>query len=392
MAKRIGIEVSLAISEAVKLAEVDVISAYPITPQTHIVEGLSEMVASGDLDAEYVNVESEHSAMSVCMGAAAVGARTFTATSAQGLALMHELLFIASFLRLPTVMSIVNRALSAPLNIWGDQSDIMAERDCGWIQVFAESGQEVFDLTIIAFKLAEDSRVLLPVAVNLDGFTLSHMVEPVEILDEEEVKNFLPEYKPLMKLDVDNPVTMGAYCMPDTYTEAKYSQDILLRESIEVFKEVTAEYNHKFGRNYQPLTSYKTENADIILLTLGGIGQTAQVAVNMMRENGKKVGLIKLCLWRPFPFDEIQTVLKNAKVVAVIDRAISTGGQGGPVAAEIKSALYEWDKKPMVISFVLGLGGRDVTVADFERAVSIAEEAMAGRHSGKIFEMIGVRE
>src|SRR5450759_3641324 len=215
MGKRIGLEVSLAISEAVKLARVDAVAAYPITPQTHIVEELAQMVADGDLDAEFIMVESEHSAMSACCGTSAVGARTFTATASQGLALMHEMLFIASGLRLPIVMAIANRALSAPLSIWGDQSDVMAERDCGWIQVFAETGQEAFDLTVQMFKVAEDKRVLLPAIVNIDGFTLSHVVEPLEMESQDDIDAFLPPYEPQVILDPKEPVTIGPVGFPE---------------------------------------------------------------------------------------------------------------------------------------------------------------------------------
>lgn len=225
MGKRIGLEVSLAVSEAVKMARVDAVAAYPITPQTHIVEELSQMVADGDLDADFIMVESEHSAMSACCGTSAVGARTFTATAAQGLALMHEILFIASGLRLPIVMAIANRALSAPISIWGDHSDVMAERDTGWIQFFAETGQEAFDLTIQAFKIAEDKRVLTPAAVNLDGFTLSHVIEPFDMPDQEEVDAFLPTFEPQVILDPDNPVTMGPVGFPEIYTEIKKQQN-----------------------------------------------------------------------------------------------------------------------------------------------------------------------
>ena len=237
MSKRVGMEVSIAVAEAVKLANADVIAAYPITPQTHIVEHLSELVADGDLDAEYVCVESEHSAMSAVVGSSAAGARSFTATASQGLALMHEILFIASNMRLPIVMAVANRSLSGPISIWNDHSDVMAERDTGWIQIFVENGQEAYDHIIAAFRIAEDPRVSLPVAVNFDGFILSHMIEPIEMEPTEKVQAFLPRQTPLMKLDVDNPASMGPVGMPEVYTEAKYIHEKVLCESLPVIEE-----------------------------------------------------------------------------------------------------------------------------------------------------------
>jgi pyruvate ferredoxin oxidoreductase alpha subunit len=382
---RKALEVSLAISEAVKLARCEVIAAYPITPQTHIVESLAEMVADGELDAEYINVESEHSAMSACVGASLAGARTFTATSAQGLALMHEILFIASYLRLPIVMAVANRALSAPLNIWGDQSDIMAERDCGWIQLFGENGQELFDLTLCAFKIAE--KALLPVVVNLDGFTASHVVEPVEILSQEEVDKFLPPYNPKFVLDPKNPKTFGAYALPDFYTEAKKQQDEILRNSYSIILELFEEFNNMFGRKYEPIERYKTEDAEILILCAGGISGTARVAIDKMREEGKKVGLLKLNLWRPFPYSDLISAIKNCKTLSVVDRAISFGGAGGPIATEIKSYLYK-KSDINILSFIAGLGGRDVKIEDFEKIFEKSEEL----EKIKQFEIIGVRE
>lgn len=382
-----ALEVSVAISEAVKLARCEVIAAYPITPQTHIVESLAEMVANGELDAEYINVESEHSAMSACVGAAAAGARTFTATSSQGLALMHEVLFIASYLRLPIVMAVANRALSAPLNIWGDQSDIMAERDCGWCQVFGENGQELFDLTLCAFKIAECA--LIPVIVNLDGFTTSHVVEPVEVLSQEEVDRFLPEYTPAYKLYPKKPKTFGSYALPDFYTEAKKQQEEALRNSYSVILKVFEEFNKMFGREYKPVEKYKTEDAEILILSAGGISGTAKVAVDKMREKGEKVGLLKLNLWRPFPEKELKDAIKDCKILSVVDRAISFGGAGGPIATEIKSYLYNTQFNSIkVLSFIAGLGGRDVKIEDFEEIVR--KSKISG--DTKIFEIIGVRE
>ncbi|MBF0510553.1 MAG: pyruvate ferredoxin oxidoreductase, partial [Deltaproteobacteria bacterium] len=373
MAKRVGMEVSLGVSEAVKVADVDVIAAYPITPQTHIVEHLAELVANGELDAEFIPVESEHSAMSSCVGSSATGARTYTASSSQGLALMHEILYIVPALRLPVVMTVANRALSGPINIWNDHSDIMSERDIGWIQTFAENGQEAFDLSIHAFRVAEDHSVLLPVIVNLDGFTLTHVVEPFEILDRAEVAKYLPPYKPVQRLDPEHPMTMGAVGIPEVYTEAKKQYEDALVRSKSVVIQAWKEFGDLFGRYYHPVETYKTEGAETLLLTMGSVSETAMTAIDKMREAGKKVGLVRFRLWRPFPFEEFFEAVKGVKTLAVMDRAMSPGGPCGPVAAEVKAALYDQPNRPKVFSFVAGLGGRDVQVSDFEEIVSRAE-------------------
>jgi len=391
MARRVGMEVSIAISEAVKLANVDVISAYPITPQTHIVEHLAELVNDGELQSAFIPVESEHSALSAAVGSAAVGARTFTATSSQGLALMHEIMYVASSLRLPLVMSVVNRALSAPINIWNDLSDIMAERDSGWVQLFAINGQEAFDLTLQAFKIAEDPRVLLPVAVNLDGFILSHVIEPIELLDQQEVDQFLTPFKPGLRLDPDKPVSLGAFGSPDVFIEVKKQIEEALIGSQKVVTEVWKDFGRLFGRNYKPVESYKTKDAETLLITMGSISETAMMAVDALREKGQKVGLIHIRLWRPFPFKEFLQAIKGAKVLAVLDRALVPGGVGGPVGLEVKSALYGKDTRPYVAEFVAGLGGRDLTVETFIEVVEKAER-YAQKQKDFQYELIGVRE
>lgn len=391
MGKPVGMEVSIAISHAARLANVDVVSAYPITPQTHIVEHLAELVADGELDAEYISVESEHSAMSCCVGSSAAGARTFTATSSQGLALMHEILFIAPALRTPIVMVVANRSLSGPISIWNDHSDIMAERDIGWIQTFAENGQEAVDLTLHAFRVAEDHRVLLPVIVNIDGFTLSHVIEPVELPDPKLVARYLPDYQPVLRLDPDRPVSMGPVGVPEIYTEARRAMDEVLVRSKAVVIEAWQEMAEVFGRSYQPVESYRTEGAETILVTMGAISETAMTTIDYLREQGRKVGLVRIRLWRPFPFEEIREALGRAKVIAVTDRALSLGGQGGPVCSELRSALYELNPRPHVFGFIAGLGGRDVTIETF---TEIIDKAEAAAKSGPRFEyeMIGVRE
>ena len=391
MAKRVGMEVSVAIGEVVKLANADVIAAYPITPQTHIVEHLAELVADGELDAEYVPVESEHSAMSACLGASAVGARTFTATAGQGLELMHEVLYIASSMRLPVIMTVVNRALSAPLSVWGDHSDAMAVRDTGWIQIFAENGQEVVDSVLCAFRIGEDRRVLLPVMIHLDGFHLSHMIEPIVLPEPDEVKQFIPPYKYPLPLDPAKPVSMGDFGPPIIYSETKWAQEVNLRASKATIIQCWNEFGKLFNRNYSPVESYRSEGANVLLLTMGSFSETAMTAIDKMKAAGKDVGLLKLRLWRPFPFEELRQAVKDADVLVVLDRALSFGGPGGPVCSEIRSALYAQEKRPKVISFVGGLGGRDITVAGFEDIVERGIE-ISKTGSKREFEIFGVRE
>jgi pyruvate ferredoxin oxidoreductase alpha subunit len=391
MGKRVGIEVSFAIAEAAKLANSDVVAAYPITPQTHIVERLSEMVSDGELDAQFICVESEHSAMSACLGSSAVGARTFTATAGQGLELMHEVLYVASSCRLPVVMVVANRAVSGPLNVWGDHSDVMATRDCGWIQIFAENGQEAFDLTLCAFRIAEDPKVLFPTMVHIDGFHLSHMVEPIELLDQEEVDKFLPPYKYPLPLDPDRPVTMGAFAPPVLYTEARKAQEEALQASRETIRTCFEEFARLFGRQYSFVENYRSDDAEVLLLMMGSFSETAMTAVDKLRNEGLKIGLIRPRLWRPFPFEELRKGASHAKILIVFDRCLSYGGPGGPVASEVRSALYGEKNQPEIVSFVGGLGGRDVTPEEFERLIKRGIERVE-QGIKKEYEMIGVRE
>ncbi len=389
--RRVALEGSFAAAEAARIADVDVIAAYPITPQTHIVERLAEMVADGELDAEYIDVESEHSALSCLLGASAVGARTFTATAGQGLELMHEVLYIASSMRLPIIMAVANRALSAPLSVWGDHSDAMAVRDSGWIQVFAENSQEVSDLILWAFRVGEDRKVLFPVMVHLDGFHISHVTEPVLLPDKEEVDRFLPPYCYPLPLDPDRPVTMGAYGPPEIYSEAKKAQEVALRESKEVILRGWEEFRDAFGRSYSPVELHPPQGAKTLLLTMGSFSETAQLAVDQKRRKGEDVGLLSIRLWRPFPFEELSGAARDAHTLIIFDRSISFGGPGGPVACEVKSALYSEQRRPKVVSFIGGLGGRDVSQKEFEqmidRGVEIVEKGSLG-----MYETIGIRD
>lgn len=375
MPKRIGIEVSIAIAEAVKLCDVDIICAYPITPQTHIVEHLSELVANGELDAEFIPVESEHSAMSVAVGASATGARVYTATSAQGLFLMHEVLFIASGMRLPIVMTVANRALSAPISIWNDHSDIMAERDIAWIQTFAINGQEVYDLTFHAFRVAEDKNVQLPVIVNLDGFTLTHVIEPIELVDQEAVEKYLPPREPILTLHPDHPITMGPVGVPEIYTEARRQIEVALMQSYDTIVKAWEEFGQIFGRQYHPIETYRTEDAELIFVTMGSFTENAMMAVDELRDKGERVGLIYIRLWRPFPHKDFHQAIGQAKTLVVLDRAITYGINSGPVYSEIRSSLYDKPKKPYIQGFVAGLGGRDVPVESFIEMAEIAKKA-----------------
>ncbi len=391
MGKRVGLEVTVAVAEAVALCRIDMAGVYPITPQSHIAEHLSNLVADGVLDAEFVTVESEHSAMSAVIGASATGARSYTATASQGLLLMNELLPIASAMRLPICMAIANRSVSGPLNILNDHTDIMPQRDTGWIAVFAENGQEAVDLSIQAFKIAEHKDVMLPVCVNIDGFQLTHMVEPVELPTQEEVDRFLPPFTPHATLHPARPVTMGAFAMSDYFAEIMKAKDEAIKNSKPVILDVWAEWGRMFGRSYKPVETYRSEDADILMLTMGSMGETARLAIDELRERGVKAGLLKLRLWRPFPFEELKAAIGGVKKLIVTDRAISFGGPGGPVFSEVKSALYAQKQRPIIYNYIFGLGGRDVQVKEF---VAMFDKVISDEdnRAADTYEFWGVRE
>ncbi|MFI5370678.1 MAG: pyruvate ferredoxin oxidoreductase [Candidatus Eisenbacteria bacterium] len=351
-----------AVSWGVKLARAQVIAAYPITPQTQVVEELAEMCASGDLAARFIKVESEHSAMAACIGAAATGARTFTATSSQGLALMHELLHWAGGGRLPVVMADINRAMAPGWTVWTDQNDSLSQRDTGWIQFYCETNQEVLDTTIMAFKLAET--VDLPVMVVLDAFFLSHTSEPVDIPEQAEVDAFLPPRKARYKLDTREPHAFGALTTPAVYMEMRLRQQEAMDETHEALRAIEAEFGERFGRRYGPIECYRTEGADLVLVTSGTITSTARHVVNELREDGHKVGLVKVKMFRPFPSAELRAALAGVPDVAVLDRNISPG-HSGIFAEELRAGLYDLPagKRPRVSGYIVGLGGRDVTPA-----------------------------
>ena len=349
-----------AVSEGVRLSRVEVISAYPITPQTQIVEMLSEMCADGTLAARYIKVESEHSAMAACIGASAAGVRTFTATSSQGLALMHEVLHWAAGGRHPVVMANVNRALGPGWNIWTDQNDSLAQRDTGWIQLYCETNQEVLDTTLQAFALAED--VSLPVMLVLDAFFLSHTAEPVDIPEEETADRFLPPREAGLKLDVRDPRAFGALVRPDAYMEMRWDQQEAMRRAERVLDDVVERWSELTGRSWPGVETYRAEGAELILVTSGTMTSTAREAVDRMRDAGRAVGLVKVKLFRPFPSRRMRDLLGGVPRVAVLDRNVSPG-HGGIFAEETRSALYDLPQhaRPELYGYVLGLGGRDVT-------------------------------
>ncbi len=388
MGKRVGMEVALAAAEAAALCRFEVAAVYPITPQSHVAEHLSDIVNDGRVDASFITVEGEHSALSAVIGASATGARVITATSSQGLLYMGEIMPIASGMRMPIVMIIANRAISSPINIWNDHSDIMPMRDTGWITFFAENGQDAVDMVIQAYKVAEDREVMLPVNVTMDGFQLTHVVEPINIPDQEEVDRFLPPYTPYATLHPDRPVSMGTLGMPEIFTESQKAKDAALVNSIKVIKRVWKEWEKQFGRKYEPVQTYRTDDADVALLTMGSMGETAEVAVDELRNQGVKAGLVKLKLWRPFPFEDLKKAVKDIRVLIVTDRAVSFGGPGGPVFSEVRSALYDEAVRPKIVNYIIGLGGRDVQVADF---INMVKKATKGKLA-EPYEFYGVRE
>jgi pyruvate/2-oxoacid:ferredoxin oxidoreductase alpha subunit len=357
-----------AVSWGVQRARVEVISAYPITPQTQIVEELSDMCADGRLPARYIKVESEHSAMAACIGASAAGVRTFTATSAQGLALMHELLHWAAGGRLPIVMADVNRAMAPGWNIWTDQNDSLSQRDTGWIQLYCETNQEVFDTTIQAFRLAET--INLPVMVILDAFFLSHTSEPVDVTDQEIVDEFLPRREAQYKLDPADPHAFGALVRPDAYMEMRWQQQEAMRDTLTLMPEIDQAWGKLTGRTYGAIEKYRAEDAELLLVTSGTITSTARHVVDERRERGEAVGLVKVKMFRPFPTGALREALAGVDRVAVLDRNISPG-HGGIFAEEIRSALYDvpLEDRPLLFGYVLGLGGRDVTPAVIDSIV-----------------------
>ena len=353
------IEGSHAVAEAVRLARVQVISAYPITPQTHIVEILSEYCANGIMNARFLRVESEHSALAALIGAQSCGVRTFTATASQGLALMHELLHWTSGARLPIVMAEVNRALAPGWNIWTDQTDSLAQRDTGWIQMYCEDGQEVLDSMLQAYLLAE--RVYLPVMVVLDAFYLSHTYEPVDVPTEEEVDRFLPPYQPRFQVDIENPCAFGQLVPPGAYMKMRHNIAVAMEEALRCHNEIQEEFHVIFQRRYDAVESICCNDAEIILVTSGTITSTCRLVLRSLRDRGEKVGILKMKLFRPFPVTLVRKATSRAKKIAVIDRNFSFGASG-IFAQELRAALCNVPDHPPVFGYITGIGGLDTTV------------------------------
>lgn len=382
---------SEAIAKAVVQSNVDFISAYPITPQTIIVERLSDLVATGETQAKFVNVESEHSALSACVGASIAGGRVFTATSSQGLALMHEVLYLTAGLRCPIVMAVANRALSAPINIHGDHSDMMGSRDCGWIQLYAENAQEAYDWVIQAYGIAEDERVSLPFSVNMDGYVITHSVEGIALIDDSLVSKFLPRRQPTLKLDTENPMTFGTLTLPDYYSEFKKQQEEAMKMVPTAFDEVTKDFTQLTGRHYDRLMPFYLDDAKVAIVSLGSASGTIRWVARNLRKKGLPVGALKVALYRPFPHEEVARLLEHLDVVIVLERALSPGAHTGPLGSDIVSALYGRSEQPRVLDIIAGLGGRDLSPESIEKIYRTGLEATT-KPTGLESEFMGVRE
>lgn len=400
-----GLNGDEAVALAVKQCDVDVVAAYPITPQTIIVEKLSEYVANGEVDIEYVCTESEHSAMAACLAASATGARVFTASASAGLALMHEMLFVTSGCRAPVVMAVANRALSAPLNIHGDHSDAMAERDSGWVQIYCENAQEVYDSVIQAFRIAEHLDVQLPVMVGLDGFTLSHTLENVSVLSDDVVKRFVRtrEFPVVLthegktvpyRLDPESPMTMGPVALPNYYFEFKRQQEEAMRNALEVIPAVHEEYAQLSDRRYGDglLEQYALDDAEMAIVCLGSTAGTVKTVVDDLRAEGAKAGLLRIRTYRPFPAEAIVKALSKVKAVAVMERSMSFGGRGGAVFHEVRHALYDEAAHPFVLNYIHGLGGRDTNPSQIRRVYDDLREIINAKRVDGLVRYVGLRE
>jgi len=379
-----------AVAYAIKQVNPDVVAVYPITPQTVAMERFADYVADGEVDTELIMADSEHSAMSCCIGASIAGGRVMTSTASAGLALMWEMLYVAASNRCPIVMNVMNRALSAPINIHCDHSDSMGARDSSWIQIHAENIQECYDNIFQAVKIGEHENVRLPVMTNIDGFTLSHATERLEALEDSQVQEFVGEYKALYPLlDVENPVTYGPLDLYDYYFEHKRQQVEAMELAHDVVVKVGEEYGKLSGRTYGKLEPYGTEDADIAVVVMGSTAGTARVAVKAMREKGVNVGLVKLRLFRPFPFKEIKNVLKGMKAVAVMDRSDSFGAFGGPLFSEVRSQLLGEDVE--VLNYIYGLGGRDIRQDQIEQAITETAQVAKTKKVKSYINYLGVR-
>ena len=381
-----------AVAVAMKQINPDVMGAFPITPSTEIPQYFAQYVANGQVDTEFIAVESEHSAMSSCIGSEAAGARTVTATSSCGLALMWELLYVAASNRLPITLNCVNRALSGPININNDHSDSMGARDSGWIQIYAETNQEAYDNMVQAFRIGEHEKVMLPVMVCQDGFITSHAIENIELLEDEKVKAFVGEYKPHdYLLKKENPMAVGPYDTAAYYIEHKRQQAQAMMDAKDVILEVAKEFEAISGRHYGLIEEYMMDDAEAALVIIGSSAGTAKETIRQMRAEGKKVGLVKIRVFRPFPKEELAAALCKVKAVAVMDKAESFNGQGGPLYAETCAALYGKKDAPMMIDYIYGLGGRDVRVESIRTVFEALEKVVADGKPGETYRYLDVR-
>ncbi|MCL2792218.1 MAG: hypothetical protein FWD87_03930 [Spirochaetaceae bacterium] len=390
-----GIRERLAGNEAVAIAlrqiDLDVLPAYPITPSTDVPMYYSQYVADGKVKTEFVAVESEHSAMSACIAAAACGGRTATATSGPGLALMWELLYVASGTRVPITLAVINRAMSAPININNDHSDSMGARDTGWIQLYSENNQEAYDNHIMASRISEHKDIMLPIMVCQDGFITSHAIENIELLEDDKVKAFIGEYKPAWSMIAGKPVSVGPLDIPQFYTEHAYQRAQAMKNSKKVILDVFKEFGALTGRKYDLFEEYKMEDAERAIIVLNSSAGTAKCACDALRAKGEKVGVIKLRVFRPFPLEELAKALSHVKAVAVMDKAECFSAIGGPVFADVRTACYDLEKRPQIINYIYGLGGRDVRLEDFTFVYNKLDEVVKTGKSGEIYRHLGVR-
>lgn len=382
-----------AVAIAMRQINPDVMGAFPITPSTEIPQYFSGYVANGEVDTEFVAVESEHSAMSTCIGAQAAGARAVTATSSCGMALMWELLYVAASDRLPITMALVNRALTGPININNDHSDSMGARDTGWIQLYSENNQEAYDNFLMAMPIGEHPAVQLPVMVCQDGFITSHAVENMELLEDEKVKEFVGEYQPEnYLLKKDGTLAIGPYGISAYYMDFKMQQVEAMKQAKPVILEVAKRFEEMTGRSYGFFEEYEMADAEAALVIIGSSAGTAKAAVDQMRKEGKKVGLIKLRVFRPFPMEELAAALSKVGVVAVMDKAEGFSNAGGPLFADVRSALYDLENRPKAINYVYGLGGRDIKTTDFEAIYEELFRILETGITGPVYRHIGQRE
>ncbi len=382
-----------AMAEAMRQINPDVCAAYPITPATEIMQIFAGFVADGLVKTNLITVESEHSAMSACAGSAAAGARTMTATSSQGLALMHEILFIVAGLRLPIVLADVNRALSSPINIHCDHSDTMAERDSGWIQLYCENSQEAYDTMIQAIRIAEHKDVLTPVVVTTDGFIISHGMERLDMYPDAEVQKFIGPYNPAYNLmDTDHPITVGSLVLTDYYLEFKKAQHEAMKNAKRVITEIDREFGKTFGKEYGLIEKYRTDDADYITISIGSTAGTTKTAIEELRNEGVKAGLVRVRAFRPFPAEEIAAAISKAKAVAVLDRAESLSNQAGPLSTEIKAGLFDAGSKIPLASYIYGLGGREIFIEDIKNVYRNLKDVAAGKKQPELVQYIGLKE